>query len=154
MTRSDSESYTATPGANPRTRTLKKKRAEVTTTNGGGDTDDNMNYSQNFTSSSSALPPTASSPSIVSSIMRDLVQNTALSNQELKKSLKNSQGPGLNFVTTMPKNLTRFVMRITPLVKLQDEIIEIFMWKNQYRTMVVLLSYILMCMNNKSCVWW
>lgn len=138
VTRSDSEAYAATPGsgsAHHRTRTLKKKRGAHDSNSGAGE----------GATAPHLGPSPSSSSSVVSTIMRDLVQNTAISNQELKRSLKNPQGPALNFVTTMPKNLTRFVMRITPLVKLQDEIIEIFMWKNQYRTMVVMLSYIIMC---------
>lgn len=79
------------------------------------------------------------------SVIHDLAINTAISAREMKRVGKETM-PKLNLATTMPKNMTKFVMRLGPLVDFQDECIEIFTWKNPSRTIAFLLAYILLCL--------
>ena len=77
------------------------------------------------------------------SFVQELANNTAAKAAEMKKA---SKPVPLSFGTTMPKNLTRFVMRITPLVQLQDFILELLSWKNPSRSLIALLSFVVVCM--------
>ncbi|KAJ3392304.1 hypothetical protein HDU92_008535 [Lobulomyces angularis] len=103
------------------------------------------NNSRTFTRSKTSP---SFSGSDTGSFINELAVNTAISSQEIKKasSIKTGLTARLNFATTMPKNMTRFIMRLGPLVAIQDDLIEIFTWKNPYRTVAIMLVYIILCL--------
>ncbi|KAJ3090599.1 peroxisome- protein [Quaeritorhiza haematococci] len=79
------------------------------------------------------------------SVIQNLAVHTALNSAALKQSIKDAKQP-LNIFTTTPKNLTRFVARVGPMVAVQDEVIEIMTWQNPPKTFAWLLCYIFVCL--------
>ncbi|KAJ3113328.1 peroxisome- protein [Phlyctochytrium bullatum] len=78
------------------------------------------------------------------SIMQDLLASTAQQSVQLNKQKKEASPP-LNLLTTTPRNFTRFVSRIGPVVDVFDTITDIMTWKEPANTVIALLSYIILC---------
>lgn len=85
-----------------------------------------------------ARSPTPKNTSLTS-IFQDLTAQTASASAQLK----DFKVPALNLATTMPKNLTRFVTRITPIVRLQDDVIEVLTWQNPSKTWIIILCFVI-----------
>ena len=77
------------------------------------------------------------------SVIHDLLEKTA----EKAEGLKKKQPPKLNFLTTLPKNFTRFVMRVGPMAELHGRIEDVFAWKSTTETLLVMALYTLICLN-------
>lgn len=54
--------------------------------------------------------------------------------------------PSLNLVTTTPKNFTRYVTRLGPMVRFIKGIDRVLSWENPSKTSAFLLGYILLCL--------
>ena len=81
------------------------------------------------------------SPSLISSLMKSTAENAA----NLEKEVKNSK-PDLNILTTTPKNFSRFVARVGPLVSIQELVIDLLTWRNPSKSMVFMLCYTVLCL--------
>jgi hypothetical protein len=94
-----------------------------------------------------SLAPTTftSNTTTNTTIVQELMANTALTSVALNKERKD---PPLNLLSTTPRNFTRFVSRLGPVVDLFDAVTDIMTWKDPPRTLVALLAYIILCMYN------
>ena len=75
------------------------------------------------------------------SMLKEIVDQT----QKGEDDFKDLKQP-LNLLTTTPKNFTRMVSKIKPLVDFQDEIIDVLSWTNTGKSMAYLLGYCLLCL--------
>eukprot|EP00158_Paraphelidium_tribonemae_P007439 Partr_v1_DN28244_c3_g1_i1_m76019 putative Integral peroxisomal membrane peroxin len=111
------------------------------------------NLSGGFVTAANTAPPTP--PSVVEglvdhparkpSVIRSLLETTAEKAAELRKQ---SRGPPkLKILSTLPKNFTRFVMKVGPLSALQYRIEGIFAWAVPSETFLVMAIYTLLCLN-------
>ncbi|KAJ3414824.1 hypothetical protein HDV05_005981 [Chytridiales sp. JEL 0842] len=89
-----------------------------------------------------SLAPTTTTTATNNNFVQDLIANTALSSASMKKERKDAP---LNLLSTTPRNFTRFVARLGPVVDAFDAITEIMTWKDPSRTLVALLAYIILC---------
>jgi hypothetical protein len=64
---------------------------------------------------------------------------------EKKDDFKDFKEP-LNLLTTTPKNFTRFVSRLGPIVEGQAQVIKVLGWEEPGKSSAVLLLYILVCL--------
>ncbi|TPX60999.1 hypothetical protein SpCBS45565_g07362 [Spizellomyces sp. 'palustris'] len=78
------------------------------------------------------------------SIVQELITNTAMNSAAMEKAAKDS-APPLNLLTTTPKNFTRFVARLGPAVNFQDDVTEVLTWQNPPKTIIVMVTYIFLC---------
>ncbi|KAJ3196090.1 peroxisome- protein [Irineochytrium annulatum] len=78
------------------------------------------------------------------SLLQDLLASTAKESMNIKKASKDA-APPLNLLTTTPKNFTKFVSRVGPVVELFDTIEGIMTWKEPSATIIALLCYIILC---------
>ncbi|TPX59554.1 hypothetical protein PhCBS80983_g02436 [Powellomyces hirtus] len=76
------------------------------------------------------------------SIVQELITSTAMNSAAMEKAAKD---PPLNLLTTTPKNFTRFVMRLGPVVNFQDDVTEVLTWQNPPKTVIVMVTYIFLC---------
>ncbi|KAJ3181740.1 hypothetical protein HDU87_000758 [Geranomyces variabilis] len=76
------------------------------------------------------------------SIVQELITNTAMNSAAMQKAAKE---PPLNLLTTTPKNFTRFVSRLGPVVSFQEDVIEVLTWQNPPKTVIVMVTYIFLC---------
>ncbi|KAJ3153747.1 hypothetical protein HDU86_005080 [Geranomyces michiganensis] len=76
------------------------------------------------------------------SIVQELFTNTAVNSAAMEKAAKE---PPLNLLTTTPKNFTRFVARLGPVVGFQEDVIEVLTWQNPPKTVIVMVTYIFLC---------
>ncbi|KAI9362953.1 hypothetical protein DFJ73DRAFT_543369 [Zopfochytrium polystomum] len=79
------------------------------------------------------LPPSSSS------------STSSLAPQATESELSN-QDPPLNLLTTTPRNFTRFVTRLGPVVHALEGTEDILMWRDPARTLVALLGFVFLCM--------
>lgn len=84
-----------------------------------------------------------------SSVMNHLMRTTAANAIQLDRDLKNARQP-LNVMTTMPKNMHRFTMRVGPIVWLQDTAVEVLTWQTPLKSVLAILSWILLCKSHLS----
>ncbi|KAJ3108366.1 hypothetical protein HDU97_001491 [Phlyctochytrium planicorne] len=87
-----------------------------------------------------ATPTDSASGSIVQELLASTAQNSVAMNK-----VKKDAAPPLNLLTTTPRNFTRFVSRIGPLVDGFDAITDIMTWKEPSQTIIALLVYIIFC---------
>lgn len=73
------------------------------------------------------------------------IKNLSLFEKEKRDDFKDFKEP-LNLLTTTPKNFTRFVSRLGPIVEAQEEILRVLEWSNPGKSSAVLLFYILLCL--------
>ena len=73
------------------------------------------------------------------------IKNLTLFEKEKKTDFKDFKEP-LNLLTTTPKNFTRLVSKISPIVQGQEELIKILEWVEPIKSSAVLLLYILTCL--------
>ncbi|KAJ3024352.1 hypothetical protein HKX48_000027 [Thoreauomyces humboldtii] len=76
------------------------------------------------------------------SIVQELMTNTAVNSAAMERAAKE---PPLNLLTTTPKNFTRFVTRLGPVVNFQDDVTEVLTWQNPPKTVIVMVTYIFLC---------
>lgn len=78
-------------------------------------------------------------------VLRDFIQTTAEKSISMDK-LK-AGPPRLNVFTTLPKNFTRFVMKVGPLAAFQDRIERIIRWDTPSETLFAMSVFMTVCMN-------
>ncbi|KAI9140559.1 Peroxin/Dysferlin domain-containing protein [Paraphysoderma sedebokerense] len=60
---------------------------------------------------------------------------------------ENRKDPGLNLLTTTPKNLTKFVHRVGGLRQFEKDVKELFTWKDPIKTLLAMAVWTIMCLN-------
>ncbi|KAI8824067.1 integral peroxisomal membrane peroxin-domain-containing protein [Fimicolochytrium jonesii] len=76
------------------------------------------------------------------SFVQELMTHTAVNSAAMQRAAKE---PSLNLLTTTPKNFTRFVSRLGPMVGFQDDITEILTWQNPSKTFIIMVVYVFLC---------
>ncbi|KAJ3293946.1 hypothetical protein HK104_004102 [Borealophlyctis nickersoniae] len=89
--------------------------------------------------------PTPTPASQKPTTLEKILSHTARTSAAMEKAAKEAKAP-LNLFTTTPKNFTRFVTRLDPVVEAQDELIAVVTWENPYKTGVVLAVYVVLCL--------
>ncbi len=77
-------------------------------------------------------------------VVQSLLVQTAATSLQFARNRKESNPP-LNLMTTLPKNMTRFITRVGPLVTAHDFAIKILGWDDPFKTLIVLLALSLAC---------
>ncbi|KAJ3326406.1 peroxisome- protein [Blyttiomyces sp. JEL0837] len=110
-------------------------------------------FNSSSSSSSSSQDPTQNmnNPPLPqqqkATLMTDVIAAAAASgiNPE-DDAMKKDTEPPLNLLTTTPRNFTRFVTRLTPVVDIFDGVTDVLSWKEPAKTLVALFSFILICL--------
>ncbi|KAJ3267490.1 Ras guanyl-releasing protein 3, partial [Blyttiomyces sp. JEL0837] len=105
----------------------------------------NNNTTKAYPGSGSAFSDSEDSASVTTTqttLIKDLMTNTAINSVSLNKERKEASPP-LNLLTTTPRNFTRFVTRLGPVVDLFDAVTDIMTWKDPTKTLVALLGYVI-----------
>jgi len=112
-----------------------KMRQRITSSNiNGSNANSNSNNNNAFTNKSQRD----------STIVASILQSTAEIAYEVETE-REKPPPSLNLFTTTPKNFTRFVSRIGPIVDFKEGIEDILNWKNPPKTIVAMVGWIVLC---------
>ncbi|KAJ1985913.1 hypothetical protein H4R33_003676 [Dimargaris cristalligena] len=86
----------------------------------------------------------ARATSVSSLLLEDYVGHLGQLRQEQEQ--QPTEPPPLNLLTTTPKNFTQFVNKIGPMVELHNILVDIFSWKNPWRTAECMLVFTILCL--------
>ncbi|KAI8816315.1 integral peroxisomal membrane peroxin-domain-containing protein [Fimicolochytrium jonesii] len=111
----------------------------------------NSSSAKSVASSTTVIPSSPSATTLASTsdtespgIVADLIASTAINSAAMRRA--SSDQPALNLLTTTPKNLTRFVLRLDAVVQFQEELTEVLTWQNPSKTLVVMSIYVFLCL--------
>ncbi|KAJ3413331.1 hypothetical protein HDV05_008181 [Chytridiales sp. JEL 0842] len=81
------------------------------------------------------------------SLVKTIFAATALAEEALTKEneLGTTKEPPFNPITTLPYNMVRMVVRLTPVVEGKKDLEDLLHWKNPRKTASVLAAYIFLC---------
>jgi hypothetical protein len=74
----------------------------------------------------------------------DVVQQTAVESESIKKTLQ-KMNPPLNLAYKTPKHSTRFVLRVGPMFQAKDDLVDLLTWKTPANTIVAFFLYSACC---------